>query len=255
MVRDCRAGLPEGWSYFLTRYVPAVRRLIAHYAPEKAGDAETLGRILLALRRPGSSVFESVEPAPERQFVADLRQAVLAEIEAPPADVTIDLAGVAEALAPLTITEKQAAWLEAMRYTPQETAPMLRVSAATVEKIRERAAELIRGKMDAWRRTLLADNGVALGREAAAAGGADCLPAKAFLDVLDGRTTWAGREVMERHAGECWHCVDHFCRMVEVVELLRGIRPLEEAEAAPLRKLLGLAEPKAGGWKRFFGGG
>jgi hypothetical protein len=140
-----------------------------------------------------------------------------------------------------------------MRYSPEQTAAMLRVSAATVEKIRARAAELIRGKVDAWRRTLLVENGIGLARAAAGATTADCLPAKAFLDIIDGRTTWIGREQMERHVTACWHCIDHFCRMLEVVEIMRGIQPLSDLEAAPLRKLLGLTlPPKRSILKRLF---
>jgi hypothetical protein len=112
---------------------------------------------------------------------------------------------------------------------------------------------MIRGKVDAWRRTLMSDNGLALGRAAGAAKTEECLPAKAFLDILDGRTTWVGREEMERHVNSCWHCIDHFCRMLEVVEVMRGIRTLTEGEAQPWRHLLGLPEAqKRTGWKRLF---
>jgi len=222
--------------------VPAIRRIVAHYG---AGD---VAAILLKLRDPKSSLFASMDPAPERYFVAELRQRVLATLPIPAVEIEIDLPTVADALTPLTLTEKEAAWLEAMRYSPEQVAPMLRVSAATVEKIRARGAELIRGKVDAWRRTLLVENGLALGRAVAAVHTDDCLPAKAFLDILDGRTTWLGREQMERHVNACWHCIDHFCRMLEVVEVMRGIQPLSEAEAAPLRKLLGLPERARKGW-------
>src|ERR1017187_7055242 len=74
--------------------------------------------------------------------------------------------------------------------------------------------------------------------------GEDCLPTKAFLDVVDGRTTWRGRETMDRHLLGCWHCVDHFCRMLEVVHLLRGSQPLSESGSEPFRALLGVAAPK-----------
>ncbi len=50
-----------------------------------------------------------------------------------------------------------------------------------------------------------------------------------------GRTTWRGRETMEQHVLRCWHCIDHFSRMVEVVELIRGVQPLTEEQAAPFR--------------------
>ena len=42
--------------------------------------------------------------------------------------------------------------------------------------------------------------------------------------------------------------------MAEVVELMRGVNPLSDAEAEPFRKLLGIQEQKSGGWKRWLGG-
>ena len=150
-------------------------------------------------------------------------------------------------MAPLTVVEKQAAWTEAMGYTPEQAGAMLRMSPATVVKIRERAAELLRAHVDTWSRSILQENGPPLGRAAAGARGAECLSAKIFLDVLDGRASWRGREEMERHVRGCLHCVDHFCRMAEVIELLRGIQPLSDNDAEPFRKLLGLeAERKKG---------
>jgi hypothetical protein len=253
MVRDCRANLPEGWIHFISHYVPAIRKTLAHYAPERAGDAALLEHILVTVRKPESFIFHSVEPPEERWFVAQLRQLIVAELRTPDAEISIDLETLTAALGPLTMTEKQAAWLETMRYTPAQAGPMLRVSPQTVEKVRDRAAELLRGKVDAWRRTLLAENGPALGREAAEVTGEDCLPTKAFLDVVDGRTTWRGREMMERHLGTCWHCVDHFCRMLEVVHLLRDGQPISAAEAEPFRLMLGVPAPKRTGWKRLMG--
>jgi hypothetical protein len=252
MVRDCRADKPEGWAHFVTSYVPVIRKLLAHYG---AGDAAAIDRVLLAGRDPESSLFKSVEPAPERWFVSELRQKVLAELKSPAPEIEIDLETVADALQPLTMLEKQAAWFETMRYSPVETGPMLRVAPGTVEKVRLRADELLRGKVDSWRRNLLADNGPALGRTAASGGGPECLTKKTFLDILDGRMTWRGREELERHVTACWHCIDHFCRMVEVVETMRGIQPLTPEEAEPYRKLLKIPEQKRPLWKRFMGGG
>jgi hypothetical protein len=129
------------------------------------------------------------------------------------------------------------------------------MAPATVEKIRGRGADLIRGKVDTWSRTLLAENGRALGRAAAAAAGNECLPPKTFLDLVDGRTTWRGRDQLERHVTRCWHCIDHFCRLLEVVELLRGNQPLADAEAEPFRQLLGVRVKKQPPWKRWLAGG
>src|ERR1035441_6416500 len=162
MVRDCRADQPEGWMHFIVHYVPVIRHALAHYAPESAQDMALLNQILLSVRQPGSFLFQSAEPPEERWFVAQLRQLMVAELAAPPAEIPLDLETLTAALGPLTMTEKQAAWFENMGYSPAQTGPMLRVSPETVEKVRQRAAELIRGQVDSWRRTLLAENGPAL---------------------------------------------------------------------------------------------
>jgi hypothetical protein len=250
MIRDCRQDQPEGWRYFIANYVPVVRKLVAHYG---GGDGGVVERVLAGVRNPEASLFQSLEPAPERWFVAELRQKVLAELVFPPPGIELDLDTAAAAVAPLTIVEKQAAWTEGMRYTPEEAGAMLRMSPGTVAKIRDRAAELLRGQVDAWRRGLLSENGPQLGRAAAAARGDDCLSAKIFLDVLDGRATWRGREEMERHVQGCLHCIDHFCRMAEVIELLRGIQPLTADETAPFYRLLRVEPEKKKGWRRLIG--
>jgi len=254
MIRDCRAGLPQGWSYFLTQYVPVMRGFLAHYFPERAGDRALIERVLGKLRQPESSLFQSLDPAPERAFVAELRQRVLEAVEADRAsaapEVSIDINALGAALEPLTLTEKLVVWFETMRYGDRDTGRMLRMSPETAEKIRARAADLVRGSMDAWRSTLLADNGPLLGRAASALSTKDCLPAKAFFDVIDGRATWRGREEMERHVRGCWHCLDRYCRLLEVVDALRGSQPLPESEAQGYRRLLGIETPKRPFWKR-----
>jgi hypothetical protein len=243
MIRDCRADKAEGWAYFISNYTPVVRKLAAHYG----ADFENA---MAMLRNRQSSPFRSMEPVPERWLVAELRQQIVAAAPPVAAEIPLDLETVAAALEPLTTVEKQAAWFETMRFPAQPTAEALRMAASTVEKIRGRADELIRGKVDSWKRGLLAVNGRSLGLEAAQAATKDCLPAKTFLDVLDGRSTWRGREEMEQHVGSCWHCIDHFCRMAEVIEVLRGVQPLSESEAEPIRRKLGIETPKRSFWKR-----
>jgi hypothetical protein len=257
MIRDCRADKPEGWSYFLAQYVPAIRGLVTHYFPDRAGDAALVERVLVALRQPQSNLFDSLDPAPERAFVAGLRQRVLAAVEADRAgavpEFIIELEGLSQALEPLTLTERLAVWFETMGYSTADAARMLRMSPQTADKIRGRAAELVRGSVDAWSRTLLAENGASLGRDAAALSTKDCLPAKAFLDIIDGRTNWRGREEMERHVKTCWHCIDHFCRLLEVVDAMRGSQPLADAELESYQRLLGIQLPKRSFWKRLAG--
>jgi hypothetical protein len=244
MIRDCRADKPEGWAHFVASYAPVVRKLLAHYG---GADLESTLTILL---KPELSLFQSMEPSPERWFVAEIRQKIVAASPSVSPEIPLDLETVADALAPLTVVEKQAAWFETMHFTAKQTGEALRMSPETVEKIGARAGELIRGKVDSWRRGLLAENGRALGIQADAASTKDCLPAKTFLDLLDGRSTWRGREELEQHVGKCFHCVDHFCRMAEVIEILRGVLPLTESEAAPLCKALGIETRKRSFWRR-----
>lgn len=248
MIQDCRADKPEGWSYFITNYVPVIRKLLAHYG--SAGDLE---RILVALRRADSSLFSSMEPAPERWFVTELRQKVLAELPSPPPDIELDLETVASAFEPLTLSEKQVAWLEAMGYDAAAIGAMMRMAPKTVEKIETKAADLLRGKSDTWRRSILRENARLLGQAAAASGTKDCLPLRVFLDILDGRTTWRGRETMEQHVTQCWHCIDQYSRLVEVLELIRGIQPLTLPEASEYQTLLGIRSSKPSLWRRLAG--
>ena len=258
MIRDCRAERPEGWSYFITNYVPVIRRFVLHYRPDRADNVDD---VLLAIRNPGpqaAGLFASVSPTPEREFLAELRQQVLAILDAqsplPEPEVPIDLETLTAALEPLTLLEKQAVWLDAMRYGPAEAGTLLRTGPAAVEKMRENAGARIRSKLDRWRLTLLSENGRQMGRAAVEAT-PQCLVPKAFLDLLDGRTTWLGREDLERHVRTCWHCIDHYCRLLEAAELSRRNQPLSEAEAEPLRKLLGVSAEKRPSWKRLFGAG
>lgn len=256
MIQDCRADKVEGWRYLVTQYVPVMRKLLAHYFPERAADTGLLERVLQALRRPESGLFHSLDPAPERAFLTELRQHLLRAVEAdhPAAapEIPLDLESLAEALKPLTMVESQAVWLETMRYDAPNSARILHIEVKTVEKNRQRAADLIRSQVDTWSRTMLADNGAGLGRAAAAASTPDCCPPKTFFDAMDGRITWRNKELMEAHTAGCLHCVDHFCRLLEVADLLRGARPLPGPEADMYARMLGIEERKAGFWQKMF---
>src|SRR5579862_3581362 len=94
MIRDCRADKAEGWSYFVSNYAPVVRKLVAHYG----GDLESA---LAMLRNPQSSPFQNMEPAPERWFVAEMRQKIVAAAPPGAPDIPLDLEIVADALSPL----------------------------------------------------------------------------------------------------------------------------------------------------------
>jgi hypothetical protein len=58
MIRDCRAGKPAGWSFFMANYKPAVDRLAAHY-----GLTDIDGN----LARVRDTLLQTVPPMPERK--------------------------------------------------------------------------------------------------------------------------------------------------------------------------------------------
>jgi hypothetical protein len=248
MIRDCRADRPEGWDYFIRHYIPLICKMLSHYGRKQ--DSE-LDKVLATLRDPGRGLFSALQPVSERPFVAHLRQKVLETVEGQdPPGLTIELETLAAALVGLTLVEEQAVWLETMRYPPAEAGTLLRMRAETVARIRAKAAERIRGGLDGWSITILAENGLRLGGAASAAATGDCLPAKVFLDIVDGRTAWQGRESMEGHVRTCWHCIDHYCRLLEAAEWLRTAEPLSEQEAEPFRRLLGAGQAKQAAWRR-----
>jgi len=256
MIQDCRAGKPEGREYFATHYVPMIRHLLAHYVPAQASDVHFVEKTVKALCMPGSRLFESQEPAPERTFVTALRQHLLEAVAAnfPEPDIRVDLDALAQALDEMTVLERQAVWMETMRYGTADAARMLRMQAQSVERIRQRAAERLRGVLDQWSSAVLTENGPALASEAASRATAECRPAKDFLDVIDGRMTWRGREEIDSHVRLCWNCLDHFCRLLETTDLLRASSPLPEEELESFRRVLEVPAGKRPLWKRIFAG-
>lgn len=257
MIRDCRGNQPEGWRYLVTHYVPAIRYLLAHYYGTRAADVKLIDRVLAKLRDPFAALFAEPGPGTEREFVAALRQAVVEIVEndkgSNAAEIPLDLETMTAALAPLTATEKQMLWLESMAYPADLAAKMMNLEPSTIARLRERAGELLRGQMDRWKQGMVGDNGLALGRMAAGAGTTGCLPAKAFLDTIDGRITWDRKQDCESHVATCWHCVDYFSRIREADYALRVTKPLTAAEAAPLFALLSVAvEEKKPLWKKVF---
>lgn len=257
MMADCRANKREGWSFFITQYLPLCRELLAHYFPERAADTQLLGRVAVATCRPESGLFADRGLALEREFVGDLRQHVLAAAEADragePPPSPLDLDTLTAALEGFTPVERQAAWMATMRYGAADSARILRMEPKTAEAVRERATDAVRQRVDRWSRDILEANGALLGRAAAAGKTDSCLPGRAFLDLLDGKMTWRRRQDMDFHLNTCWHCVDHLCRLREVDELLRLNKPLPLEEAPPYLALLGIAsEDKKPLWKRMF---
>lgn len=245
MIRDCRDNRPEGWTYLVTRYVPVMRRLLAQYFEARPGLIE---RMLEQLCNPQSSLWAPPGHAEERIFVAALRQELLRLVELDKASaapsIELDLDTLTQALASFTVIERQYVWLESMGYSNEVTAEMMNLDVTSAEAARAKADEALRSVLDRWKRGLVAENGLSLGRMATAARGDRCLPPKAFLDTLDGRITWQRKKDYEFHLQQCWFCIDHFCRIREADFLINKSKPITDDEAAPILANLGITPPK-----------
>ena len=239
MIEDCRRNRPEGWTYFVRHYAAAALAFARRYRPERAGDPVAL---VAGLARADSPLFAA--GLPERDFVAELRQRVL---EGEPAEWTLafDFAEFARRLEPFTVIEKQAVWLETMRYDVAAAGAMLKMLPESVERVRSKAAELVGP---------LAGHACAFARATAAVRTEKCPPSAALLDYIDGRLTWTAREEVEGHVNSCWHSVDHLCRLREAAELLRSTAPLSDAECAPYLEALGITAARRPLWKRLIAG-
>jgi len=257
MIADCRANKREGWIYFVKQYLPVCKQLLQRYHSNRSADKDLINRVIVALSKPDSPLFQSRGMTPEREFVAELRQYVLAAVEedrpsAPP-EIPLDLDTLTRAVEGFSAIECQVVWLTTMGYSPEEISTVLRMDAGTARKIIDRCLENLRHQMDQWSQDLLQTNGAALAAQALSQKSDSCAALRDFQDLLDGKMTWNRRQNLELHLVKCWYCVDRAARFREVDELLSHNRPLTSEEAEPYLKLLGIESKKPSIWKRMLG--
>jgi hypothetical protein len=233
--------------WFARHFVPPLRVLLHHYSG--ADDEAALGRLLIELRRD----VAAQEPAPLRELVVLLRPRILAAAGYPPsapAGGGVELAVFEEALAPLTVIERQVVWLETMAYGAAASARLMRMSEETAAAVREKAGGLLRTRLDDWSITLLRDCGAALGEEVRSKPPEETVHVRDYINSLDGRVTWQRRAEIDRQLAASWFEIDHFCRVREVDEAVSRTAPLSEEQAAPYFAALGVEPEKPGLWKR-----
>ncbi len=252
MVRDCREGKPSGWTYFVRTFVAPLTAMTRHYSRGPERGREMVERILEDLRRRENSVWTQ-DAIGERGFLALVRPLVVDAAGWATEDpaVPLDLATLESALEPLTVVERQIAWFGAMGYDDGAASVIMRVSPETAGKVRERAAELLRARMDHWTRTVVESNGPSLQREALAARPEQPIGVRDFLDVLDGRITWAQHQKLDGQLAASWHEIDHFCRIREADHWMRVTPPLDAAEAAAWLRAVGVEPAKPSWLKRW----
>lgn len=244
MVMDCQAGKPEGWQYLVQRFVPALGVLARHYG----GGEETVARLIQRVHR-----LEGFEPSPEREALFHLCPLLLKECGWEGGQArTLELAGLAEALEPLTAVERQLAWFETMDYGSRDAAGFLHVSEETGAKAWQKAGEALRAKLDHWTMTLLRENGGNLASEVRAQVPAEPVPVRVHVDLIDGRLTWRDRKEVDRKLVASWYEIDRLCRVREADEALRHAVTLtaEDTTAYLLRLNFPLPPAKTNWLKR-----
>lgn len=234
MVADCKAGKPEGWIYLAETFVPVLRWYASHY-----GMGDDWPRKRLAELKQEISQWQ---PMSDREIALRLRP----ELEGGEAAIPL------EALASLTIVEKQLVWFETMQYDTPTAARVMRVTPETAQKARDKGAELLRANMDDWNRNILKEQGAALGRQVRSEKPAEPLSFRQLIEIVDGRLTWQLRVDVERALESSWFEIDHFCRVREADEAVNSSKRLDAAEAAPYLDLLGVEQRKPSLWKRVF---
>lgn len=254
MIPDCRKGRREGWSYFVRNFVEPLRFLLCHYARPAEVSEEDFVRFLKAFHSEAKSFFESIEPVSERQFLMLLRPRVLAATS--PGTVTnpeITIEILNEAFSAYTATERQMVWLETMGYGAGEIATIMRAAPETVEKLRARNGERLRSKLDRWSEDVLQRNGRQLGEAAAGRAPETAAKFRDLTDLIDGRITWQRRNEIESLMVDSWYNVHQLCCLREADHAIHVFRPLDDKQAEPYLKLLGMELPKPGMLRRLLG--
>jgi DNA-binding CsgD family transcriptional regulator len=243
MIRDCAADKAQGWIHLVENFAAAIRIVTEHYG----GNQETVCRLVKRIRRDG--ICRDIEPCHQREFLYQLRPLILEMTPAGGSSGQCGWEAVTAALAPLTATEKQMAWLETFGYSVEQTAAMMRLSPDTAAKLRNRSGELLRSALDDWSASMLRQSGRQLGAALEGQLPAEPLHFRDFTDVIDGRITWQRRLAFERALDASWHEVHKACRVREADAALGSVKPLGEAASAPYLEALGVERPKQPLWK------
>jgi hypothetical protein len=230
MLRDCRSGQREGWQHLVRQYVPYWRALLVHYAPHLAMDPETDFRILGRLQQPGCHVFDAGGPVPEGQFLLDLRAFVLGVVLPPEPERRMPLA--ADRLAALSLVERQAVWLETLKFDDRLTGRILDIDPALVLALRKRARAALGGAVPSL--------------FAVPPAGPACLSPRPLGDLLEGRASPS----VEEHLMRCWCCLDLLCRLREARYLMARRPMLTDDEVRGFEHYLGVEEPRPTFWQR-----
>lgn len=239
-VEDCSRGMYQGWHEFVRDYAPIARKLLSHYFPALKPNVDAgVADVFTRARQNDNSWFRSLRFDNEREFAMSFRELVLASGRSGARRTSLNLSPdqVFTSLAGLTLVQREFFWTFLKGWDVQQASAMLMNASATSEATSQIVDERLAQLGPATERmniALLATEAAQSRRQS------DCLPWKAFNNVINGQISWSEREACERHIQKCARCLDGFTAFQEMIWLQKVALPLADTEAEALVAKLGV---------------
>jgi hypothetical protein len=243
----CEEGQAEAWRAFLDLYSSVAHGLLGVYFRDSGdGPRKIWKRALPDLSANDYERLRAFDHQAEREFLADLR-AFLLELGELGLDPARDLTGperpsaetLGAVLQGLPFLHQQAVFLKLAGYSDAALDKMLRIPPLAIERAVERLQKdysvFLKREQDeclwpaAW---------LAFQRSVRAAPGKDCPPLRQFVRIFDGQASWYDKKPAEEHVTACFHCLERWCALCEVVYWRAKAVPLSAAEQDELLSLL-----------------
>lgn len=228
ILSGCEAGEREAWRAFLADYTPVAFKLLSVHLGLSPREQEAAWREALAeLAANDFARLRQFEHQAEREFSIDLRAFLLDRSArrfcdaSPSRDFSGAPAPTKEAavalLKGLPLLDQEILFLKLCGYSDSTIENLLRVTPSlgqrAVERLRTSCPALLGRDEDrclwpcAWGETL----------ESSRAGRSEgCPSVRQFIRVQEGGFGWHEKEPVERHVGECLHCLERWVALREI---------------------------------------
>ena len=267
ILRGCEDGIRESWRLFLTDYSPIVFHLAAVYLPNPAGLGKQVWRdVLQALTSNDFERLRSLDHQAEREFLLDLR-ALFLDCGVTKLDPSRDFAQaqppaldrVRELLKDLPLLHQQVMFTKLAGYSDATIEQIYTitpaVAAQSLERLKPQYAALLGREQDvclwpaAWTQLV---------HDARASKTESCPPARQYVRMLDGQSSWYDKGPLEQHMSTCLHCLERWTALREITYWRREAKPRPQDEIHDLLSGLPTRTTSSAGravLKRIFGSG
>jgi hypothetical protein len=251
----CEEGSVEAWQAFLGDYSPAIYELFRVYLPLTREEQDQFWRAaLVALTGSNFERLRGFEHQAEREFLVDLRAFVLdralTQLD-PSMDATLPpqptVETLAELLKGLPLLHQEIVFLTLAGYSHASLEKLLRITPTVaqqgLERLKTQYAPLLSRSED---RCLWPAGWTGLTRSLRAAQQENCASLRQLIRILDGQVSWYDKSPVEEHRSACFHCLELWTSLLEVVHWKRQARPWAPAQFEPFLACLPLrAGPKS----------